>query len=123
MSETAEQAAVLPPGFDDLEHFVGTWDLPTEWQRYQKRLSTTMPELHLFYDAIQPRMNDVMDYLQTVPDQDITELAPSVRALYHLAQAYFDASNPIELKWRGTDLDDAFPQDRIEYVGPSLVAN
>lgn len=116
------QDAGLPTGFEDLVRFVGEWSLPTEWERYRKRLSQTLPELHVFYDAILPRMDAVMDHLQTFSDDDINALPPEVRNLFHMAQSYFEASHPIELKWKGVDLDDAFPQERIEYVGPSFIA-
>lgn len=111
-------AGVLPAGFDDLERFVADYALPTERQRCQKRLSVTLPELHIFYDAILPRMNDVMDHLQQFPD-DLAAAPLPARNLYHLAQSYFEASNPIELKWKDVDLDDAFPESRVQYVDVS----
>ena len=41
---------VLPPDFADLEPFAD-WALPTEGERYGKRLASTMDELQAFYDA------------------------------------------------------------------------
>lgn len=110
---------MLPEGFSELEALVGDWALATEPERYRKRLATSLAELRLFYDAIQPRMNDVMEHLRHHPAEQIDALPTPTRALFHLALSYFEASHPIELKWRATDLDDAFPADRIEYEGPS----
>lgn len=45
--------AKLPPEFSDLEPF-SDWCLPTEPQRYHKRLSSSMAEMQAFYDAITP---------------------------------------------------------------------
>ena len=41
---------VLPPAFADLEPFAA-WCLPTEAERYAKRLASSMDELQAFYDA------------------------------------------------------------------------
>jgi len=43
-------STILPGEFADLEPFVG-WSLPTENERYAKRLSSSMDELQAFYDA------------------------------------------------------------------------
>ena len=43
----------LPPDFADLEPFAD-WALPTEAERYAKRLASTMAELQAFYDAAFP---------------------------------------------------------------------
>jgi hypothetical protein len=110
---------LLPAGFEDLEGFVAEFSLPSERERYQKRLSLTLLELRVFYDAIMPRMDAVMDDLTEYPADDVPSLPEPIRNLYHLAQSYFEASHPIELKWKGIDLDDAFPQTRIVYIGPS----
>ena len=51
------QCRPLPPEFADLEPFAD-WALPTERERYAKRLSSTMDELQAFYDAALPRLED-----------------------------------------------------------------
>jgi hypothetical protein len=40
--------AQLQPGFEDLAPLVREWALPTEQQRYNKPLSTALPDLRLF---------------------------------------------------------------------------
>jgi hypothetical protein len=112
----------LPKGFSDLEPFLAEWNLASERDRYQKRLSKSLQELRVFYDAIIPRMHDVMRYLQGFPANDVSGLPPEVLNLYHLALSYMEASHPIELNWGGTDLNDAFPASRIIYEKPSCVS-
>jgi hypothetical protein len=56
-------AATLPARFVDLEPFVDEWALPSETERYTKRLTTSMPQIQAFYDAIFPRGAEVLDYL------------------------------------------------------------
>src|SRR5579872_2917360 len=112
----------LPPGFEDLEPLLAEWNLASERERYCMRLSKTLDQLHAFYDAILPRMKDVMAHLETVPMSDVANLSAPVRNLYHLALSYMEASHPIELNWRATDLPDAFPASRIVYQMPSSVS-
>lgn len=45
--------ALLPTEFADLEQF-SDWCLPSEPQRYAKRLASSMTEMKAFYDAITP---------------------------------------------------------------------
>lgn len=112
-------AALLPRGFEDLTPLLAEWNLATEQQRYAKRLSLTLPQLRIFYDAIFPRMDEVMRHLAAYPANDLSALPAATRNLYHLALGYFEASHPVELHWEGVDLRDAFPADRIVYMNPS----
>ena len=122
MDEVSNDAA-LPPGFDDLAPLVAAWALPTEQERCGRRLSAGLPELRRFYDAILPRMDEVMRHLEGFPADDLAALPEATRTLYRLALSYFEAANPIELKWKGSDLDHAFPASRIVYQAPSNAEN
>jgi hypothetical protein len=53
---------VLPAPFADLEGVI-EWAIPTERERYQKRLDSSMEELQAFYDVMAPRATDARDYL------------------------------------------------------------
>ena len=66
-------AALLPPEFADLEPFVAGWCLDSEPERYAKRLSSTMDEIQEFYDAIMPRAEAAMQYLEKLPLDDLPE--------------------------------------------------
>jgi hypothetical protein len=113
----------LPEGFADLEPLVMEWALPAERTRYSKRLATPLEKVRVFYDAIFPRMDDVMRHLAGYPASDPSTLPAPVRRLYHLALSYFEASHPIELRWKASDLEASFPESRIVYQAPSCIEN
>lgn len=66
-------AALLPAEFADLEPFVADWCLDSEPERYAKRLGSTMEEIQEFYDAIMPRAEAAMQYLEKLPLDDLPE--------------------------------------------------
>ena len=49
-------ATRLPSAFAELEPYAEIWCLPTETERWDRRLASTMPEMHEFYDAFFPRL-------------------------------------------------------------------
>ena len=78
-------ARLLPEGFAELEPFVADWARPTRAERYAARLSKSIDELVEFYDAIAPRAEEAIDYLDgceldALPD-DATRL---LRLLYSM---------------------------------------
>ena len=86
---------ILPAEFADLEPFAD-WALPSERDRYAKRLASTMDELQAFYDAAFPRLEDSVDYLKgvaldTISDED--------QHLLWLFAALVTVSFPVEV-WR-----------------------
>jgi hypothetical protein len=86
----------LPPEFADLERFAD-WCLPTEEERYQKRLSSTMAEMQEFYDAAFNRLEEAMAYCDArFPLHDMPDDA---KALIHLMQSLVNVSFPIEV-WK-----------------------
>ena len=58
---------LLPSEFADLEPYAAKWCLPNEPARYAARLSSTMVEMQSFYDAMFPRGEAVLDYLDQFP--------------------------------------------------------
>ena len=71
----------LPQGFTDLEPFVADWALPTRTQRYEARLSKPYDELVTFYNAVAPRAEEAIAYLDAL---DINELPDDAARLLHL---------------------------------------
>ena len=63
----------LPAEFSDLEPFVDDWCLDSEPERYAKRLGSTMGEIQEFYDAIMPRAEAAMQYLEKLPLDDLPD--------------------------------------------------
>ena len=71
---------VLPVEFADLERFA-QWCLPSEPERYAKRLASPMVEMKAFYDAITPRAEEALTYCDKFPLND--DLPDDVQNLMH----------------------------------------
>jgi hypothetical protein len=93
---------VLPEQFSDLEKF-SDWIIPTEPERYEKRLSSTMAEMQAFYDAAFPRIQEAMEYID---QYDIKNLPPEVKNLELLYFALVNVSFPIEV-WSQPSVPDS----------------
>lgn len=78
MSET-----LLPEQFIDLEPFATTWCLPTESQRYDRRMDTPMSEIQAFYDAGFPRIEEALTYCDKFPLNDLPDDANRLLQLVH----------------------------------------
>ncbi len=87
MSETA-----LPADFEALEPFIG-WSLERERARTEKREASSFEEVQAFYDAIFPRLEEVVAYLEEFPIDDMP--APAER-LFHMTLSLVEVSNLIE---------------------------
>jgi hypothetical protein len=92
----------LPPEFSDLEPFVAVWCLDSEPERYAKRLASSMDELQAFYDAIFPRAEAAIVYLEQFPLDDLPDDAfRLLKLLYSLVLVSF----PVEI-WRQPYIPD-----------------
>ncbi len=87
--------AKLPAQFADLEPFVDGWALPTETQRYAKRLSTPYPEIQAFYDAILPLGTEALDYLDQYSMDSLPDDALESPAAHVLAGVHLDCSRGV----------------------------
>lgn len=85
----------LPPAFADLTAQL-SWALPTTMERLDRRATSDMSTLKAFYDAMQPRIEDVLIFLKDYPP-DEAALEPPVRNLVRLAKAFMDASIAVEV--------------------------
>ena len=94
--------ALLPPEFSDLEPFARTWCLAGEPERYAKRLASTMAEMQAFYDALFPRAEEAIAYLDKFPLDDLPDDA---RRLLHLLYSLIMVSFPVEI-WRQPYIPD-----------------
>jgi hypothetical protein len=93
---------LLPPEFSDLERFVEDWCLDSEPERYAKRLASTMDEIQEFYDAVMPRAEEAIVYLEKFPLDDLPEDAfRLLKLLYSLILMSF----PVEI-WRQPYIPD-----------------
>ena len=70
----------LPSTFAELEGFVQTWCLPTEAERWNRRLASSLAEMREFYDSFFPRLEEAIEYCDKFPLDDLPEDA--MRLLY-----------------------------------------
>ena len=84
------------PEFSDLEPFVEDWCLDSEPERYAKRLASTMDEMQAFYDAVFPRAEAAIAYLEKFP---LHELPDDALRLLQLLYSLILVSFPVEI-WR-----------------------
>lgn len=84
----------LPDRFRDLELLAHTWVLPTEAERHARRLASSITELRALYDALMPRIDEMLAYLS---EFQLENLTPEGRNLLHLACSLAEIGPAVEL--------------------------
>jgi hypothetical protein len=92
----------LPTQFAELEAF-SEWALPSEADRYAKRIASTMDELQAFYDAAFPLLDSSTGYLTGVAIDGISD---EDRNLLWLFASLVTVSFPVEA-WRQPHVPDS----------------
>ncbi|WP_066900762.1 hypothetical protein [Mycolicibacterium houstonense] len=92
----------LPAEFADLEPF-SDWCLPSEPQRYAKRLGSTMAEMQAFYDSITPRAEEAISFCDKF---SLDALPEDVLNLMHLLYSMVTVSFPVEC-WKQPRVPDS----------------
>lgn len=92
----------LPPEFADLEPFAG-WCLPSEAERYAKRLSSSMDEMQALYDGVFPRLEAAYTYLNQF---DLDALPEDATHLLWLCYSLINITFPVEV-WRQARVPDS----------------
>jgi hypothetical protein len=100
-------SSIPAPEFPDLEPFVANWALPTRAQRYEARLSKPFDELVTFYDAVAPRAEEAIAYLNGL---DIDDLPDDATTLLHLLYSMILVSYAVNV----------FKQNRIPDSGAAF---
>jgi len=98
----------LSPDFADLGPFSGKWALATEAERNAMRRTTSMRELTAFYDAMLPRMRDIIAHLNMSP---LDHLSTPDRLLLNMALSFMEVAMAVEV-FKEPDETGAFPADR-----------
>ncbi|HZM30651.1 MAG TPA: hypothetical protein VFB77_09200 [Acidimicrobiales bacterium] len=94
--------ARLPAAFAELEPFTD-WCLPSEYDRFAKRIDSSMDELQAFYDAAFPRLQESEEYLKGVALDGISD---EDRNLLWLFSSLVTVSFPVEV-WRQPRVPDS----------------
>jgi hypothetical protein len=84
----------LPDAFRELERYAADWARPTRQERYDMRLSKTIDELSAFYDAIAPRAEEAIAYLNQF---DLNELPEDAIRLLHLLYSMIIVAYPVNI--------------------------
>ena len=85
--------AALPEAFEDLAPWLD-WALEPERARTEKKVASSMEELRAFYDAVMPRMEEIIAYLDGVPGDDRPAQA---QRLYLLTLSLVEVANLVEI--------------------------
>jgi hypothetical protein len=109
-------AGALPDKFASLAKWCPEWCLDTEKARHFKRVYSDLDTVKEFYGAVQPHLDEIIAYLNTLNTIQPKELGPQDRNLYYLAATCIEMSHPIDMKWRTTDIDDKFPSERLIFA-------
>ena len=83
----------LPQGFSDLEQFV-EWALPSSTERNRKRRASSMDEINAFYNAILPRLEQILAYLDQF---SLREMPQDARRLLYLSLSLAEVTIAVEL--------------------------
>ena len=103
-STTATDSPRLPSAFAELEPYAEIWCLPTETERWDRRLASTMPEMHRFYDAFFPRVEEAIEYCDKFPLDDIPDDALN---LLHLIYSLIMVAMSVEIMHQPAPTDSA----------------
>jgi len=94
----------LPSAFAELEGFVQTWCLPTEAERWNRRLASSLAEMREFYDAVFPRLEEAIEYCDKFPLDDLPEDA---MRLLHLIYSLVMVAMAVEIFGQPKPTDSA----------------
>ncbi len=84
---------LLPKEFSALEGFAD-WALPTSVERNRKRLGSSMDEITALYNALLPRTEEILAYLDQF---SLEEMPQDARRLLRLALSLAEISIAVEL--------------------------
>jgi hypothetical protein len=108
---------LLPAQFKDLERFVAGWALPTEQERNHKRLSSSITEIQELYDALLPRIEAMMNYLNQFPLDNMPEDA---QRLFLLGLAFAEIAMAVEAFKQPAVVDGFEPARFIRVDVPNM---
>jgi hypothetical protein len=94
----------LPSAFAEFEPFAETWCLPTETERWNQRLASTMPQMQEFYDAFFPRVEDAIEYCDKFT---LDELPEDALNLLHLIYSLIMVAMSVEITHQPAPVDAA----------------
>ena len=107
---------LLPAEFADLEPFADRWSLPTEAERWSQRHASSIEDMRELYEAMFPRVDDVLGYCDRFPLDDLPEEA---RNLLYLVFSFVMVSFPVEV-WNAPRIPDVGDATLARVVSPTF---
>ena len=90
-------SGLLPAGFEELEPFIVSWDLPTTQARWDQRCASTMVEVVSFYEIMLEKAPAAVEHLK---QYSLDELPEPESRLLRLCLALAHASIAVEVLGR-----------------------
>lgn len=94
---------VQKPDFSEIAAFLPVWGLPTSPERVAQRARSSMEEVRCFHEAMLPRLEEVIDYLNQFA---IGDIPPEDLPLAYAALAMCEIDNPV--RWREVHLSSGY---------------
>ncbi len=94
----------LPSAFAELEDYAQTWCLASETERWNARVSASMPELRDFYGAFFPRLEEAIDYCDKFP---LDSLPDDALNLLHMIYSLIMVAMAVEIMHQPAPVDAA----------------
>lgn len=102
----------LPAAFAELTPFLD-WALPSADERQTKRRTATREQLKAFYDAMLPRLEEILAQADAHP---LGKLPEELRTLYYMALSMAEVAPHIELYGGAPGVPYAFEETRFVAV-------
>lgn len=115
MTLTAPLTNLLPPAFAELQPFVAHWACRTTNERVAARSTLPQAEIRAFYDAMVPRLDEAIDYIDSI---GLHALTPEAETLTQLVLGLGQASIAIEIHGAPIKPGTVFPHGIHVQRGP-----
>lgn len=102
--------SLLPDEFTRIESWTADWALPTQNQRWDKRLASTATEIAEFYHAILPWLERILAHADQFP---LGELPDRSANLFDLALMHAEIAPNIELYRGDPNVPHSFEERRL----------
>ena len=108
----------LPDTFQTLEKFVDDWALATQNERQRRRAACTPDELLKFYNAMLPRLEKALSYLNGLT---LGSLPDPARRLLYLTLSFAEVAMFAECYKGKPQVPNSFEETRFVAVGGDRV--
>ena len=88
------------PDFSDLKEFMDEWGYADAHERLKKRSNAEFSDIKKFYDAVVPRLEEIIEFLNQYPVDDIPG---EFRPLAYMALAACEVDDPVNI-WQSSEL-------------------